>query len=157
MATTPLVTVFPHQVVPEAIGTLNDYQALASRTLKEVEKTRVLVAETGVDELQLEHAALGVGTEAGELLDIIKRFLFYGKAVDPVHAAEELGDALWYVAAGATALGMTLDQIATLNIAKLRTRYPNGFTEADALARVDQQNGTSGTAGHVGQDGTATA
>lgn len=41
--------------------------------------------------------------------------------------AEEAGDVLWYLAEIADALGITLEDIARRNIAKLRNRYPDGF------------------------------
>ena len=49
--------------------------------------------------IQLLHAAIGAATEAGELLDAIKKALFYGKEVDEVNFKEEIGDACWGVSA----------------------------------------------------------
>jgi hypothetical protein len=34
---------------------------------------------------------------------------------------------LWYINAIVTALGSSLEQVATMNIAKLEARYPDGF------------------------------
>lgn len=45
-----------------------------------------------------DHAVIGFVTELGELLDICKKFLFYGKPYDVPHIVEELGDGLWYTA-----------------------------------------------------------
>ena len=42
------------------------------------------------------------------------------------------------MAALATMHGLRLDDIATLNLIKLRERFPNGFTEADSIARKDE-------------------
>ena len=52
------------------------------------------------------HAALGLVTECGELLDIVKKHWCYGKPVDPVHCREELGDLCWYLAVYADACGL---------------------------------------------------
>jgi NTP pyrophosphatase (non-canonical NTP hydrolase) len=45
---------------------------------------------------QIEHAALGMLSEAGELADLYKRELAYGKAFDHVNLLEECGDWVWY-------------------------------------------------------------
>lgn len=49
----------------------------------------------------LEHAALGFVTEIGEFATEVKRLRIYLKAVNREHAAEELGDTLWYWAVAA--------------------------------------------------------
>ena len=50
--------------------------------------------------IRLLHAQLGLHTEGGELADALKRHLFYGKPLDPVNIAEEIGDVFWYLAVG---------------------------------------------------------
>ncbi len=79
-------------------------------------------------------SALGLTGESGEFADIVKKYA-YGKELDREHAAEELGDALWYIAEAATSLGLSLQDIAENNIAKLRARhgekfYPDFYEEA---------------------------
>lgn len=56
------------------------------------------------------HAALGVVTELGELLDIHKKEWVYGKVPADGHV-----------------------------VAKLRKRYPSNYNDADAVARADKQ------------------
>lgn len=67
--------------------------------------------------------ALGVGGEAGEVLEIMKKGHRPGKEVDVTHLKEELGDVLWYIAALAATYGLDLEEIAQENIAKLKKRY----------------------------------
>ena len=79
-------------------------------------------------------SALGLTGESGEFADIVKKHA-YGKKLDREHAAEELGDVLWYLAEAATSLGLSLQEIAENNIAKLRARhgekfYPDFYEEA---------------------------
>ena len=79
-------------------------------------------------------SALGLTGESGEFADIVKKHA-YGKKLDRKHAAEELGDVLWYLAEAATSLGLSLQDIAENNIAKLRARhgekfYPDFYEEA---------------------------
>lgn len=81
---------------------------------------------------------LGLGGESGEIQEHIKKYVLYGKPLPVAKLHEELGDLLWYVAAVADLLGFDLSTVARANIRKLRKRYPNGFTQADAIARKDE-------------------
>lgn len=84
---------------------------------------------------RLLHAALGIQTEAGEFADPVKKWVFYGREIDETNMVEELGDLLWYIAIAADALGTSIEECQRRNIAKLRARYPERFTEADAITR----------------------
>ena len=64
-----------------------------------VESERTLIDKS--TELNLRHASLGIRTELGELLDIFKKNLFYGKPIDTINFKEELGDLCWYPAISA--------------------------------------------------------
>ena len=107
---------------------LNEYQHLAARTIPE--------NITG-DKLFL-NAVLGLNGEAGELADAYKKAAFQGHTFDNDEAVKEMGDILWYVAAAATALGMTLGDVAARNIAKLVQRYPDGFSAERSINRDDE-------------------
>lgn len=88
-----------------------------------------------VGTLRLLHAAMGMCTETGEFMDMLKKHILYGKAIDKVNLKEELGDLEWYVALAIDELKTTFGYIFETNIEKLRARYPNKFTEKDALNR----------------------
>lgn len=81
------------------------------------------------------HAALGISTEAGELLDAVKKQIIYGKPLDVVNVAEEVGDLFWYLAILVDTLNLDPESIMETNIAKLRARYPEKYTDRDALNR----------------------
>lgn len=86
--------------------------------------------------IRILHAAIGIATESGEFLDALKKHIFYGKPLDLVNLAEEVGDMFWYLAVAASALGHEdFNSIMETNIAKLRERYGDKFTEFDALNR----------------------
>lgn len=85
--------------------------------------------------LRILHATMGICTESGELMDAVKKHLLYGKELDYTNLKEEAGDLFWYVALLADAVGFTFEDTFDKNIAKLRARYPNKFTEHDALNR----------------------
>jgi len=104
---------------------LDQYQSLARRTMG-----------PRTHEQQLSNAALGLAGEAGEVADMMKKHLFHSHPLDRDEMVKELGDCLWYVAAMATALDIPLSEIGERNIAKLRKRYPEGFSAERSLNRV---------------------
>lgn len=81
------------------------------------------------------HGALGIVTEAGEIADAVKKSIFYGKPFDLVNLQEEIGDCFWYLAILAKEAGLSFEAIMEQNIAKLKARYPDKFTEHHALNR----------------------
>jgi len=87
------------------------------------------------DLLQLMHACIGVSTEAGELIDPVKKAVFYGASIDKINLMEEVGDVLWYCAIILRYTGHTFDDAMERNISKLQKRYPDKFTEENATKR----------------------
>lgn len=81
------------------------------------------------------HAIIGIFTEATELLEAMRDAVDAGKPIDGVNAKEETGDLFWYVAILARECGFTFDDAQRVNIAKLRARFPDRFTEYDANNR----------------------
>lgn len=80
---------------------------------------------------------MGIAGEAGEVIDLIKKWQFQGHELN-VHAlVNELGDVMWYMAELADYLGVRLDDVAENNIRKLERRYPQGFTAELSRGRVD--------------------
>lgn len=97
---------------------LNKYQ-------EEAEKTA-----TYSDNYKVIYPTLGLTGESGEVSDKIKKVLRDRGGMMPQKVkdeiAKELGDVLWYVAILARDLGYTLDQVARMNIRKLRSRQARG-------------------------------
>jgi len=81
------------------------------------------------------HAIMGCETEVGEMMDAIKRTIFYGKELDIVNVKEELGDLLYYVALAMHACGTSFEEVMKANHAKLKARYPDGFSKVRASER----------------------
>lgn len=107
--------------------TFDDYQALAERTAN----------PTMPQADRLTNFALGLAGEAGETVDYLKKVLFHGHPLDRSTLEKELGDVLWYVATLATSVGLSLDAVASANIAKLKARYPDGFSPEASMARKE--------------------
>lgn len=105
---------------------MNHYQALAARTMNPaLDKT----------ESQL-HALHGLAAEVGEIHGIIQK-CYQGHQASEEHMKKEFGDCLWMIAEYCTASGWTLDEIAHLNIEKLKARYPEGFQAEKSLHRKE--------------------
>jgi len=81
------------------------------------------------------HMILGMLTEVGEMADVFKKNLAYNKDIDWINVEEELGDLMWYVANFCRINNFNLNKILDINIEKLKLRYPNNFTEENALNR----------------------
>ena len=92
------------------------------------------------DERQgVHYTALGLAGEAGEFCDIVKKVIRDDRGVWTEEAKAkaylELGDVLWYVAANAKLLGLSLQQIAHANIRKLRSRKERGTMGGSGVER----------------------
>jgi NTP pyrophosphatase (non-canonical NTP hydrolase) len=90
------------------------------------------------NESELIHAALGLSGESGEVVDIIKKHVAYGKDLDRCKLVLELGDLFHYMVRIMDLTGVTLDEVRDGNLAKLRARYPNGYNNADAIEQKDK-------------------
>ena len=104
--------------------TLSEYQQLAARTMNKTLRPNEHES----------HALHGMVGEIGELHSIYQK-IYQGHEADDVHKKKECGDLLWFVAEYCTANGWDLDEIGTMNIDKLRARFPEGFSSDKSLNR----------------------
>lgn len=104
---------------------IQKYQELAARTLPHLSNNQENVT----------HMIYGMLTELGELADVYKKNIAYNKHLDEVNIKEELGDIMWYWAGLCTLQDFNPSQILETNIAKLKIRYPEKFTEDLAINR----------------------
>lgn len=86
------------------------------------------------DAANIIHAIIGKFTEAGELLEAMKAWL-NGAQFDRVNAIEEIGDGFWYDAVLLDEMESSFPDAMARVIAKLRARFPDKFTEANANER----------------------
>ena len=96
--------------------TINNYQMQAKKFAIYPEHMKVV------------YPALGLAGEAGEVADKVKK-IYRDDRTDARFLAEiakEIGDVMWYCAALANDLGFDLQQIAEMNIYKLKSRRATG-------------------------------
>lgn len=104
---------------------INDYQNKAARTCAKI--------DGGImDDI---HMILGIQTESAEIADAYKKYIAYKNPLDLVNVKEEIGDTIWYIANMCNMHGWDLRDILDTNIAKLEARYPEKFTEEQAINR----------------------
>jgi NTP pyrophosphatase (non-canonical NTP hydrolase) len=110
-----------------SVTTLNYYQENAART--------AIYSR----EYKLAYPILGLTGEAGEIANKYKKVLRDAgnelseeKRQDLI---DELGDVLWYVAAIATDLKVSLEEVATRNVEKLRARAEKGTLQGSGDKR----------------------
>ena len=90
-------------------------------------------------DMRLLHGAIGINTEAGELLDAFKKNIYYNQVLDVENVKEEIGDILWYMSIILDSVGSSFDEVMAMNNSKLKKRYAGGFSYKAAKERADKQ------------------
>ena len=86
------------------------------------------------------HAALGVCGEAGELADCLKKHVHYGKKIDFQNLVEELGDLRFYIQSIQNIFNIPERAILQYNANKLSKRYAElAYSDEAAIARADKK------------------
>ena len=89
----------------------------------------VSLDEKGANIERLLTGAVGINSEGGEIMEIVKKLIFQGKKWDDEtvhHLKRELGDVMWYVTQCLIALNVSIDEVVEMNVDKLEKRYPGG-------------------------------
>lgn len=107
---------------------INEYQKLCMRTANFMDSSKLII-----------NGAMGLCGEAGEVIDLIKKWVFQGHELYKEDVEEELGDALWYAAILCEGIGTTMEEVMQKNIGKLKRRYPDGFEVERSVNRDDAQ------------------
>lgn len=116
---------------------LIDHPKMVARLLKTGEE---ILSEMTPHKAHLDHMALGITGEAGEIADVIKKYTKYNKPLDHGHLIEELGDAEFFLEGIRIAIGVSREEILMANIYKLEKRYHKGtFSNDQAQERADKQ------------------
>ena len=92
-----------------------------------------------VDVPRLLTGSLGLASESGEFVEIVKKMFLQGKPVDSdnvFHMKRELGDIMWYWVTACMALGLDPVEVIKENQGKLEARYGEKFTVNQSEVRV---------------------
>ena len=84
---------------------------------------------TKVNAASLMTGAIGIASEGGEFVEIVKKCIFQGKPMDDetiFHCKRELGDIMWYWITSCRALSLDPNEVIEENVNKLKSRYPGG-------------------------------
>lgn len=85
------------------------------------------------------HMAVGISGEAGELLDAIKKHVFYNKPLDMVNVIEELGDLEFYMEGLRQEVEVMRLTTLKMNKEKLSKRYHSlTYSDQHAQERKDK-------------------
>ena len=95
---------------------------------------------SNIDVPRLLTAALGLGSETGEFVEIVKKMVLQGKPADQdniFHMKRELGDVMWYWATACMSLGLDTVEVIKENQKKLEARYGDQFTVNQSEVRAE--------------------
>jgi NTP pyrophosphatase (non-canonical NTP hydrolase) len=100
-----------------------DIEALKS-SLEDIE------SKSGIKVPRLLTAALGLGSETGEFVEIVKKMVLQGKPASEeniFHMKRELGDIMWYWTTACASLDLDPFEVISENQKKLEARYGEKF------------------------------
>ena len=113
------------------------YSEFVARLLQPGE---AILANLTPKDANLLHLAVLLAGEAGELVDAIKKATIYRRELDMENVVEELGDLEFTLEGIRAALGISRDVALAANRQKLSVRFPDGYSNAAASARLDKQD-----------------
>jgi NTP pyrophosphatase (non-canonical NTP hydrolase) len=99
-------------------------QSSLDERMKEIDST------SPIESARLLTAALGLGSETGEFVEIVKKMFLQGKPADEdniYHMKRELGDIIWYWTTACMALKLDPYEVIKENQDKLEARYGEKF------------------------------
>ena len=121
----------------EARNFLNSYGDFVTKVTSEPsmnqssldERMKEIDSSSPIESARLLTAALGLGSETGEFVEIVKKMFLQGKPANEdniYHMKRELGDIMWYWMNSCSALGIDPNDVIAENVNKLKKRYPGG-------------------------------
>ncbi len=103
---------------------LKEYMIQSQRTVNPLEN----------NDLDTQHALLGMITEVAEIADLYKKKMAYNKYFSKEQLTDELGDLMFYISAFCNAAKLDMPTVLEKNIQKLMVRYPDGFDSDRAIS-----------------------
>lgn len=103
---------------------INTYAQQARRT----QNPSLSKAETAL------HSLFGMASELGEIHSIFQHY-YQGEPVERKKLEKELGDLMWFIIEFCDMYGIDPSHMLKENIAKLKKRYPEGFSTEKSAHR----------------------
>jgi len=127
---------------------LNDYGDFVTKVTSEPSldqssldaRMKEIDSSSPIESARLLTAALGLGSETGEFVEIVKKMFLQGKPADKdniYHMKRELGDIMWYWATACMALKLDPYEVIKENQDKLEARYGERFEVERSEDRKD--------------------
>ncbi len=112
-------------------------------SINNMKRTEVSVTHHEHINNRMLHAIIGIADESGELVEMMLRSTFYNKPINITDYKDELGDLWWYICLAVDDLAKQENkkpaeifrEILDINKAKLLIRYPEGYSDKQALDR----------------------
>ena len=82
--------------------------------------------EEGIPIQMLLTGGIGLASEGGEFLELVKKIVFQKKEYNEsvkMEMIKELGDVMWYLAQACNALNINITDVIHYNVEKLKKRY----------------------------------
>lgn len=115
---------------------LTDFNKMTLALAKDGED---IVKNLTPEQANMWHMATGIGGEAGEIEDCIKKHVIYQKPLDVENVKEELGDLLFYMSNLMQSVGLSFEEVLQHNVDKLSVRYASGkYSNQQAQERADK-------------------
>ena len=122
----------------EARGFLNNYGDFVTKVTSEPSldqntldaRMKEIDSSSQIESTRLLTAALGLGSETGEFVEIVKKMFLQGKPASEeniFHMKRELGDIMWYWVTACMALKLDPYEVIKENQDKLEARYGEKF------------------------------
>ena len=96
---------------------ISEYQEKSKRTMNE-DLTR---------NEAISNYSMGLAGECGEVVDLLKKYVYHKHPLSVGEMEKELGDVMWYVSALASTFNLDLGNICQKNVEQLKRRYPEKF------------------------------
>lgn len=123
-----------HTVVSQFVLNTSAFMHFMQATMHHEQHAKVYEDSLSDPNMRILHGALGMFTEAGEMLQAVLRQMETGE-LDLVNMVEETGDSDWYKAIIHDETGVSENTVREKVIAKLKARYGDKFTAEAAINR----------------------
>lgn len=80
-------------------------------------------------------ATMSMVVSTSQMVDLLKKHMAYGRKLDFFKIRDGIGRTMVHLADACIELGTNFDEIIAMNMAKLKARYPNGYSHKSANNR----------------------